>query len=38
MIGRALDAGVPFAWFVADEELGRTPACANSLKNTRSPM
>lgn len=25
MIGRALDAGVPFAWFAADEEFGQNP-------------
>ena len=25
MIGRALDAGVPFTWFVADEEFGQNP-------------
>jgi SRSO17 transposase len=25
MIGRALDAGVPFAWFVADDEFGQNP-------------
>lgn len=25
MIERALDAGVPFAWFVADEEFGQNP-------------
>ena len=32
MIGRALDAGVPFAWFVADEEFGQNPGLREFLE------
>ncbi len=30
MIERALDAGVPFAWFAADEEFGQNPGPARA--------
>ena len=50
MIQRALDAGVPFAWFTADEEFGQNPGLREFLeekdvpyvmaipKNTRIPI
>ena len=33
MIGRALDAGVPFAWFVADDEFGQNPGLRAFLED-----
>ena len=32
MIGRAVAAGVPFAWFVADEEFGQNPGLRSYLE------
>jgi SRSO17 transposase len=34
MIGRAVAAGVPFAWFAADEEFGQNPGLRGYLENT----
>ena len=33
MIGRALQAGVPFAWFTADEEFGQNPGLRTYLED-----
>jgi SRSO17 transposase len=33
MIGRAVTAGVPFAWFAADEEFGQNPGLRSYLEN-----
>lgn len=35
MIGRAVAAGVPFAWFVADEEFGQNPGLRSFLEGER---
>lgn len=35
MIGRAVTAGVPFAWFAADEEFGQNPGLRSYLENER---
>jgi len=35
MIGRALDAGVPFSWFVADEEFGQNPGLREYLEDSK---
>ena len=32
MIGRAVAAGVPFAWFAADEEFGQNPGLRSYLE------
>lgn len=32
MVGRAVDAGVPFAWFAADEEFGQNPGLRRYLE------
>ena len=37
MIGRALEAGVPFAWFVADEEFGQNPGLCAFLEEREIP-
>ena len=37
MIERALDAGVPFAWFVADEEFGQNPGLRAFLEERQIP-
>ena len=38
MIGRALEAGVPFAWFVADEEFGQNPGLCAFLEERENPL
>jgi SRSO17 transposase len=35
MIGRAVAAGVPFGWFVADEEFGQNPGLRSYLEGER---
>jgi SRSO17 transposase len=35
MIGRAVAAGVPFAWFAADEEFGQNPGLRSYLETER---
>ncbi len=35
MIGRAVAAGVPFAWFAADEEFGQNPGLRSYLEGER---
>jgi SRSO17 transposase len=37
MIESALAAGVPFAWFTADEEFGQNPGLCDYLENSRIP-
>ncbi len=37
MIGRALDAGMPFAWFAADEEFGQNPGLRSFLEEREIP-
>ena len=37
MIESALGAGVPFAWFTADEEFGQNPGLCDYLENNRIP-
>jgi SRSO17 transposase len=37
MIDSARQAGVPFAWFTADEEFGQNPGLCDYLQNTRTP-
>jgi len=37
MIEGALAAGVPFAWFTADEEFGQNPGLCDFLENERLP-
>jgi SRSO17 transposase len=37
MIEAALGAGVPFAWFTADEEFGQNPGLCDYLENSRIP-
>jgi SRSO17 transposase len=37
MIGRARDAGVPFSWFVADEEFGQNPGLREYLEESKIP-
>lgn len=37
MIQRALDAGVPFSWFVADEEFGQNPGLREFLEENTIP-
>ena len=37
MVERALDAGVPFSWFVADEEFGQNPGLRTFLEEREIP-
>jgi len=37
MIASALDAGVPFGWFTADEEFGQNPGLCNYLETNHIP-
>jgi SRSO17 transposase len=37
MIGRAIEAGIPFAWFTADEAYGQAKWLHAWLENTACP-